>query len=511
MTYDPAPGDLRRTAASGAVVLGLGSVFQAALQLLVVAILARLLSPMDFGQVAAALIVADLANQLAQMGVGQGLVRRRTLDEAYIRTTFTLSVGLGLMVAAVMALLSTPIASALGAPEAAPMLIAIAAGVVLASASTTSQFLLVRRMDSRAIALRRLAGYVVGYGLVGIGGALLGLGAWSLVLAYLADVASQFVLGWLKVRHSLRPLFAPTLAKDILGFGGAVALGRMVNAVIAQTDRVLVANLFGPTALGLYTRAYQLMRFPGQVLGNIIDDIALPGFSRLQGSHHEVRRGVATAVGLCGLLLAPTAAVLFLMAEDLVIVLLGPDWAAAAPILAVLSLGLPFRPLQRIMVAKMLAEHRPWLSAMSQCISLAVLAVSVAAGAFHWGLIGAAAGLAAALFAQALILTVTCVGRDAALWAAISMAFVRAAPLTAAVVAAGLSVRALGDALSWPPVLVLPIGLIAITACAGVCILLYPDLFLGHDGRSLVRLILPRLVGVGRSRSLAGRLLARLG
>ncbi len=428
-TVSPRNDRPKSTALGGAMVLGLASIFQAGLQLFVVALLARILTPADFGKMAAALIVVDLANNLAQMGIGQALVRRENLDDRYIRVAFTLSVAVGLAMTLLIVALSHPIAVMLGARGVEPLIQAISLSVLLSSVSVTGQYLLVKRRDTKSMAARKLLGYVVGYGVVGVGSALLGAGPWSLVLATIADNLVRAILVGLRTRHPILPLYDKTIARDILMFGGAVSSGRVINAIAGQADRAIISNLFGPIFLGLYTRAYQLMRFPGQIMGNVIDDIALPSFVLIRENSEQMYKAIANSVAAVSLLLWPAALVLVVLSDEIVHVLLGSQWVAATPLLMILALGMPFRPLQRVMVAAGLAKGAAWRNTFSQAIGLGAFALCVIVAARVGGLTGAAAGVSIGLVLQVAILAFNGLGSDTKAWSVMTLAMLRAAPL----------------------------------------------------------------------------------
>lgn len=511
MTETPpeAPRGAKQAAVGGAMFLGAASLVQAVLQLGVVAILARLLTPGDFGRMAAALIVVDLANNLAQMGIGQAIVRKADLDDAYIRVAFTLSMAMGAMMALVVLLCAHPIAVVLGSPNVTPLIQAISISIVLSSASITGQYLLVKRLDTRSMAARKLLGYVVGYGVVGVVSAFFGAGAWALVFATIADAATRAVLVWLRTRHPMKPLYSRAIAHELLMFGGGVSFGRVLNAISGQADRSIVANIFGPLMLGLYTRAYQLMRFPGQILGNVIDDIALPSFVLIGSDRQRMYGAIAQSIAIVSLLLGPTAALVCFYADEIVRILLGSQWTAAVPILVVLSLGMPFRPMQRIMVAAALADGLAWRSSVRQAVGLLVFAICVVIGAKTGGLIGAAWGVALGLILQVVILGLGCIGLNLGAWGMVGAAMLRAVPLTLAVSAPAVAVK-LFDATVGSPSAVTLIGGLALSGLSAVvAVMVAPGLFLGAEGKGMVRQIMKKFPAKVRSHAVVAKILAK--
>src|SRR5690606_19845074 len=141
------------------------------------------------------------------------------------------------------------------------------------------------------LAVRRMLSYFLGYGVVGISFALAGFGAWALVAARLGEVVATAVLLSVGAPHSRRFLLRRDTIKQLSGFGAGYTVNQIANTLANQSDYMVVARTLGAAPLGLYSRSYQIMRLPAQLIGNVVEDVAFTGFSSIQQERERMARG----------------------------------------------------------------------------------------------------------------------------------------------------------------------------------------------------------------------------
>ena len=184
-----------------------GTGLQAAVQLLVLMALGRLLSPAEFGLMSAATVVIALSQIVSRIGVGPAIIQRQELDPVHIRVAVTLSSGLGLLLGAIVYLSAPALAAFYRMPDLVPILRVVAFLFPLDGLNTVGKSLLSRDLHFRRWVTLDVGSYVVGYAVVGVLLAWLGYGVWALVIANLAQVALRTVAMYMVTRHSLRPSF----------------------------------------------------------------------------------------------------------------------------------------------------------------------------------------------------------------------------------------------------------------------------------------------------------------
>ena len=478
---------MRRTAGGLAWTL-VGAAAHILFQIAALAALGRLLTPEDFGVVAAALVAVNFSAVFAQIGVNQALIQRPALPPQASGTAFLISFGLGTALATALALLAPVIAVALGLEALTPVLRALAVIFPLRALGSTAEALLARSLRFRAIALLDLASYAIGYGAVGVTLAAMGFGTWSLVASHLAQATLRSVLAFAACPHRLRPDLDATLVRDLLTFGGGVTLARVANYVALQADNLVVARQLGAAAVGAYSRAYQLMGMPAGLVGNALDRVLFPVFAQRQGEVPVLRDAYLLGSSLIALACLPAGAVASVAAPELVRVVLGGQWDEVVVPFQVFALTLVFRVGDRLNAITARAVGAVYRRALLQ-VAYAATVIALAVVGSQYGLIGVAVGVAVALCGNQVLGTVLATRLlDAPAGNAVR-AFVVAAPLTAVTAAAAMLGAWPGRTLGWPPSAVMASSLLAAAGIGAFILWRFPRPVMGSDARRLAGML----------------------
>src|SRR5438105_7102602 len=232
--------------------MAFGTGAQAALMVAVLATLSRLLTPNDFGLLSASLLVINFSLIFSQLGVGPAIVQRAELRDDHIMVGFTLAMLLSFACVGLICLLAPVIARFMHAPPLVRVLRALAWVLVLQALSVVSDSLLRRQMRFRALASFRVVSYALGYGVVGIGAALVGAGVWALVAAHATQTLTSTILVTRAQPHSLRLRWSASAARELASFGTGFSLARIGNYAAVYGDNLVTLSTLGVTALGLY-------------------------------------------------------------------------------------------------------------------------------------------------------------------------------------------------------------------------------------------------------------------
>lgn len=436
---------------------------EAILLVAILAVLARLLAPRDFGVVATAMIFIGIIAATGRLGVGAAITQRPRLGERHVVTGFTVSAMLGALLAAAVWLAAPATSPVFDEPEIPAILAALSATFLIAGLGETSEHLLRRELRFRRIAAATLLSQAAGYGAVAVAMALLGYGAWSLVGGVLARHA-VFAAAVLAFRPPPPRLgLGRREAAELLRFGTGFSVSSLLAALAGQGSRLVIASGLGAAPLGYYAQASRVAGAPSR-LGLVLQGVLLPAMAKRQHRLDRVApvylRGVETIS-----LLAVTAGVpMAVCAPEIVTVLFGPQWDAAAPILRILAAGLVFHACNIVTVPAIRALGAVYREAWRRALAALLMVAGVWAATRWWGLAGAAAAVVAARIALHLMLTQLALGllrldwprllrahvpalwagawSAAALWAATEFAR-RAAFPAPATLAAGLAAWAL--------------------------------------------------------------------
>ena len=319
--------------------LSTGSRF--ALQLVAQVILARTLGPEAYGIFAIGIVILTFANFVSGFGFSWSLLQRAQVTDDDIRFAWTwqLMVGLATMVA--LYFLAPWLAAYFKEPRAQPVIEWLSLACLLNAAASPATYLLQRDLNFRMVGLIQVGSYAVGYVAVGVPMALLGWGTASLVAAWLVQCAAVCVASYAAKPHRVRPLLWYADAGAALNTGRAVFLTNVVNWVLNNLDRILIARLLNAHALGLYNVAYNLATQPNALLLGALQPAFLAAGARLQNELQRLGRAYQQMLAALLVLTVPAFVFLALISNDIVLILYGKQWAEAGWVLGILFLAMP--------------------------------------------------------------------------------------------------------------------------------------------------------------------------
>ena len=272
---------------------------------------------------------------------------------------------MGISVTVALFFTSTWLAKILGNASAGPLIAALSASFAIGAVASVSEGLAARRLQFRILAVRKVAAYLLGYGAVGIVSALLGAGAWALVYAQLAQASLEALLLIAAVRFDWRPTIKWSAYREILGYGSGYSVAQVVNSIANQLDRAVVAKYTTTAAVGLYTRAVQITRYPHRMIGQVIEDVLFPSFAGVQADREHLSRAFYRSIGSIFVVMTPVSVFFSVAARPITNLLLGPQWGEAVVLIAAFGASIPFRSAQRISsallraVGQFVAHRRP--------------------------------------------------------------------------------------------------------------------------------------------------------
>lgn len=374
---------LRSLAARGAAWSGVSTIVLRLGGLLVGIVLARILSPEEFGVYAVALTVQAILISVADLGLSADLIRRDD-PERIAPTVATLGLTSGAVMTAITIASSGVIAELLGAPAAAPAISVLAVTLVLAGATVVPFAMLQRRFQQRELFYVGVADFVVSttvtLALVAVGLGPLGL-AIGRVAAQSVSTVMQFLLARVKPRFRVDR----TVVGPVLAFGLPIAAANLLSWALLNIDNIVLARVAGVTALGYYVLAFNISSWPMSALSQVVRSISLPYFSRT-GSSSE---GLATVSAIAWAAALPAGGVLAALSVPLIEVVYGTKWLPAAPVLAALGLYGSLRVLFDIFAGYLYARGRSRPVLWIQLIWLVVLAVAMVFATQSYGIMGA--------------------------------------------------------------------------------------------------------------------------
>lgn len=333
-----AGSDLGHKASRG-VIQTLGGLWgKTAIQLISTIVLARLLSPSDFGLLAAVTAIVGVADLVRDFGLTGAIIQAKKMSETVWRSVLWLSVALGVAGTIVIGASAWLIAGIYQEEQLIILTIAVAPTLLINSLCMPLQARVQKEMRFGLMAKIDVVSMLVG--VVGsIIAAFLGWGVWSLVVLQGGALIYRFIALWV----AARPTFGrPQISREVIPLvttGGSIFGVQLLNYFARNVDNVLIGAQLGANALGQYTRAYSLFLLPLQQLNGPLGRVALPVLSSLQDDGERYRRYVRGALLVIGYLTLPTFGVLSALSSPLIDLLLGSQWSSSATILSLLSIA----------------------------------------------------------------------------------------------------------------------------------------------------------------------------
>lgn len=299
-------------------------------------VLARLLGPVDFGLVGMVTAFTGVLNVFRDFGLSSAAIQHTTVTEEMSSTLFWINVLVGAVLALITVAMAPVVAAFYHQPRLFAVTIVLATGLLFNAAGVQHSALLQRQMRFTAMAVISVVSLIIGTALA-IGGAEAGYGYWALVamtvtLPLTATIGFWIATGWIPGRPR-----RGTGIRAMMRFGGTLTLNGLIAYVAYNFEKVLLGRYWGADAIGLYGRAYQLINIPTENLNSAVGEVAFSALSRLQDDLNRLRsyflKGYSLVLGLT----LPITIVCALFADDVIFVLLGPKWKAAAAIFRLLA------------------------------------------------------------------------------------------------------------------------------------------------------------------------------
>lgn len=320
---------------------GVGTVVRIAVQLGLQISLARILGPEQFGLFAIGALVVGFSTFFADFGIAYGLIQKERVSSEDIRFVFTWQVVVGLTVTIAMAAMSLLLARFFNEPRAGQVIVALSSVCFLNAVMAPSLNLLKRELDFRSVQLGNLLGYAIGYGAIGLSLALCGAGVWSLVSAWIAQSLIMLVYLYGKTRHPLKPLWSYSGARDSSSYGLIVLVTNLVNWVIQNVDRIIIARVFTSAEVGLYSTAFTILHSPTSSILGVVQPVFFSASSRIVSEPRRIVTAYRSMIAAIAIFALPCFASLAVVADTFVLTVYGEQWRGASAVLAPMALCMP--------------------------------------------------------------------------------------------------------------------------------------------------------------------------
>ncbi len=330
-------GDLKSKTIRGGFWSLISQVGSKIIQLASTIIIARILSPEDYGLVAKVAILISFTNLFSDMGFSYATIQSPKLQHNQVNCLFWINVIIGIILGLIIYSISPYIADFYNDNRLSSIAKAMALTFPINGIILQHKALLSRQMKFKDLAIMQLAGICVSV-IVGIILALLGFGYWTIVIMQIAIPLSSIPFSFLlcEWRPSIPSNFKNM--KQLLNFGMGVTGYDIVNYISRSLDRLLIGKFDTTHNLGLYDKAYNLMMLPILQIRTPINRIAIPALSAVQNDKIKFNNTFYRIVSTIAIITVPLACILYISSETIIKIILGNNWVESAPLFKILSI-----------------------------------------------------------------------------------------------------------------------------------------------------------------------------
>lgn len=380
---------LKQKTIKGLTWSGISQGVKVASQFIITAILARLLSPNDFGMLAMAIVFMNFAMIFSEMGISSALVQKQDTHDRHYYSAFWLNLVTGLCLMLIFIAISPLIAVFYKKPELQPILMVLAINFFISSFVIVQQTILTKEMEFKKLAIRDILAVIIS-GIIGIFLAYHGFGVWSLVYQSIAFTFINSLFLWTVSSWRPKFIFAKQDINDIFHFSASLTGFNVVNYFARNADQLLIGRFLGSQALGYYSLAYKLMLYPLQNISWVISKVMFPAFSKIQHDLEKVRNSYLKMVEAISLLSFPLMVGLLALAPEFVKVVYGPKWEPIIILIRIFCVCGMFQSIGTTIGNILLSQGRADLQLKLQLLGTSIVVASVLIG-LNWGIVGVAA------------------------------------------------------------------------------------------------------------------------
>ena len=301
--------------------------------------LARILTPDEFGIVAIAQVFVAFFNLFADMGLGSAIIQRQDLEKLDIARLFACTIVLGLVLSVLFASLGVPMSFLYGRNELRIVFLFLAFSVLFGTLNTIPNALLLKNKRFVSVGVRQIVSTLMASA-VGLASAL--AGASYVAIAIYSIVYNAFIFLWNYRSNFVKPVFKGSIAavRKVFDYSAYLFGFSFINYFARNSDNLLIGYYFGAASLGNYSKAYQLMYYPLTYLTNIVTPVLHPMLAERQANRDYIYSFYIKTVKLLSLLGVYVTLLFCFCSEEIIGALYGDQWLMAAPYLSLLSVSI---------------------------------------------------------------------------------------------------------------------------------------------------------------------------
>ena len=310
-------------------------------------VLARLLSPEEYGLIGIITIFIAVFNSIVDSGFLNALIRKNDAKDIDYNTVFITNLVLSIILFGVLFISAPAISNFFNQPQLMPLLRVMGSIVIINAFAIIQRTILVKKVDFKTQTKVSLISSITS-GVVGIGMAVGGLGVWSLVGQQISRQFLNSAFLWVYSRWYPKLQFSIQSFKELFTFGWKLLVSSLIDTVWREIYQVVIGKCYTPVALGQYTRAQQFASICSSNLTSVVQRVSFPVLSSVQNDKERLKNGYKRIIKVTMLLTFVLMLGLAAVAKPMVLFLIGEQWLPCVPYLQIICLQMMLYPLHSL-------------------------------------------------------------------------------------------------------------------------------------------------------------------
>lgn len=388
-----ASSSLKSSAVKGAIWTFIDKFSRQIIQFIIGIILARLLSPEDYGVIGMIGIFIAIAHTFTESGLGSALIQKKDCSDADYSTIFFFNLTIALLFYAIIFVSAPVIAHFYRLPILKGITRIVALQIIITGLTTVQVTRLTKELRFKEQSIISIVSMLVS-GAAGLVMAFYGWGVWSLVFQTLIAQIVTSVCIWYLSKWKPKLVFSKNSFKQLWKFGSKILGSSLINTIYGNIYTMIIGKAFSPSQVGFYNRGNQYAFLPVQTIQDMAISVNYPVLAKMQDDNQQLLRAYKKLMSVPLYILYPLLTGLAVIAPYLIPLMIGEKWSPCVPILQILCLGYMFSPLTHLNLNLLYVKGRTdlvlKLELIKKPIAFAILFVSIPFGLI-WMIVGKAA------------------------------------------------------------------------------------------------------------------------
>lgn len=362
------------------------------IQFLVMIMMARILTPADYGLVGMLTIFLAISQSFIDSGFSQALIRKQDRSEIDNSTVFYFNIGVGITLYLILFFCAPLISEFYKEPKLTPITRAVGLSIVLNSLAVVQRALYTININFKTQAKATLIG-AISSGIVGIWMAYHGFGVWAIVTQQLTNLGLVTLCLWLFSKWRPILAFSKSSFKELFGFGSKLLASGLLNTIYNNLYLIVIGKFFRASDLGYYTRAHQFANFASSNIAGILQRVSYPVLCTIQDDDMRLTNVYRRLLRISAYIIFPLMMIIAAIAQPMVITILTEKWIFAATLLVPLCFSQMWFPIHAINLNLLQVKGRSdlflRLEIIKKIVGVSIICITIPMGiiAMCWGLV----------------------------------------------------------------------------------------------------------------------------